>query len=292
MVFPGFVISMRGASDEWIEVFGLDAFSIDSTIAVGHTSTSPLVPVILLGDLNSTKISDSLLTLGYELSVTGGTEYYGIRGDFKARLDSPEGRLALSLMNRAVVTDDLIVASPETRSIEEFLNLMDGSEEAVGDNMLALSTLEALGETYAATLMTRSAIFNPNEDKPVTFDKLVEWADLDEWEIFAAGGGMEDGQPFFAMALGFNDPDAAGRNAGELKARVSSYRTLLGDRYPESHALLEAWPSEPFREGCDSISVDSHRWSFGSAINLRCKSDTKFPWSLLIDLRDVGFLFP
>ena len=79
-------------------------------------------PAVLLGEISESEITRKLLNSGYEPRTYKGKEYYAIRKDFRASLsDSP---LALNRANRVFVGKEVVVASPETASVEEFLDVL------------------------------------------------------------------------------------------------------------------------------------------------------------------------
>ena len=285
-----FVVTMRQSPREWKEKFGLDLFSLKSSAGVGTTSGFPLKPAVLLGEISESEITRKLLNSGYEPRTYKGKEYYAIRKDFRASLsDSP---LALNRANRVFVGKEVVVASPETASVEEFLDVLVGEAKSLRYNRLALAAIESLGETFAAVILTRTGVFNPVGSIPLTYAKPPAWGTLDQWNILAAGSGVEDGQPYFAFTIAFDDPTAADSNLNEVKARVENYQTLVPQRFPESTALIEGWPNRPLDEACNDISINALSWTYGSTITMLCQTHISLLWTQLVDLRDLGFLVP
>lgn len=287
---PSFVVTMRQSPEEWKEQFGLDLFSLNSTASVGTTSRFPLKPAVLLGEFSDSEITRKLLNSGYQPKTYKGEEYYAIGKDFRANL--AESPLALNLANRVFVGKEVVVASPETASVEEFLDVLVGEARPLRDNPLALAAIESLGETFAAVILTRTSAFNPDGSIPLTYEKPPDWGNLGPWNILAAGSGEEDGQSYFAFSIAFDDPTAADSNLDEFKARVGNYQTLVPQRFPESDALIAGWPNRPLDEACSDISVNALSWTFGSAITVHCQTQFSLLWTQLVDLRDLGFLVP
>ena len=287
---PSFVVTMLESPEEWKEQFGLDLVSLNSTASVGTTSRFPLKPAVLLGEFSDSEITGKLLNSGYEPRTYKGKEYYAIGKDFRVSLsDSP---LGLNLTNRVFVGKEVVVASPETASVEEFLDVLVGEAKSLRDNPLALAAIESLGETFAAVILTRTGVFNPVGSIPLTYAKPPAWGALDQWNILAAGSGVEDGQPYFAFTIAFDDPTAADSNLDEVKARVENYQTLVPQRFPESTALIEGWPNRPLDEACNDISINALSWTYGSTITMLCQTHISLLWTQLVDLRDLGFLVP
>lgn len=289
--FPtGFVTIMRESPREWKEEFGLELFSLKSTADFGTTSGFPQKPAVLLGEFSESEITGKLLNSGYQPKTYESKEYYAIGKDFGANL--AESPLARNLANRVFVGKEVIVASPETSSVEEFLDVLVGEARPLRNNPLALASLESLGETFAAVILTRTSVFNPDGSIPLTYEKPPDWGNLGPWDILTAGSGEEDGQPFIAFSIAFDDPTAADSNLDEVKARVENYQTLVPQRFPESDALIEGWPNRPLDEACIDISIDALRWTFGSAITMLCQTQFSLLWTQLVDFRDIGFLVP
>ena len=190
------------------------------------------------------------------------------------------------------MTKDLFVASPETASVEEFLGSLAGETKSSTHNTLALTALESLGPTLATVILTRTGVFNPLGSIPLTHVKPASWNTLEQWEILAAGNGLQDGQPYFALTIAFEDPKAADSNLDELRARLEGYKTIVPQRFPESAALIQGWPSQPLDETCNDISLDAVSSTHGSTITVLCETHIPLLWTQIVDLRDLGFLVP
>lgn len=287
---PSFVTSMRESPPAWKEKFGLDLFSLKSTASVGTTSRFPLSPAVLIGEFSDSEITRKLLNSGYEQKTYKGKAYYAIRKDFGASLrDSP---LELNSANRVFVDKEVVAVSPDTAPIEEFLDVTVGETRPLRDNPLALAAFETLGETFVAALLTRTGVFNPVGQTPLTYEKPPDWGNLGPWNILAAGSGVRDGHPFSAFSIVFDDPNAADSNVDEVKARVESYQTIVPQRFPENSVLIEKYPKRPLDEACSAISINALSWTYGSAITLHCQTQNSLLWIQLMDARDLGFLVP
>ena len=290
MMSPDFVVAIRQSPKEWQEELGLDLFSLSSTASVGTTSGPPYGPVIMMGEISDSVVTHGLLDSGYESQTYKGKEFYAIRGDFGTQLSEP--LLGNSRTNRIYVDRELVAASQETASLEEFLDVLVGEATPLTGNPLVLAAIESLGETFTAAVLTRAGVFNPVDQAPLAHAKPPAWGTLSPLKIFAAGGGIKDGQPFFALSMAFDDPAAADSNIDEVKGRVENYHTIVPKRFPEAPHLKEALPNQPFNEVCSDISINSLRWTSGSTITVTCQTETNLFWSLLLNLRDLGFLVP
>ena len=277
---------MRESPPAWKEKFGLDLFSLKSTASVGTISRFPLSPAVLIGEFSDSEITRKLLNLGYEQKTYKGKAYYAIRNDFGASLR--DSALELSSANRVFVDKEVVAVSPETASIEEFLDVTVGETRPLRDKPLALAAFESLGETFVAALLTRTGVFNPVGQTPLTYEKPPDWGNLGPWNILAGGSGVRDGHPFFAFSIVFDDPNAADSNVDEVKARVEHYQTIVAQRFPENSVLIEKWPKRPLDEACSTISINALSWTYGSAITLHCQTQTSLLWIQLMDVRDLG----
>ena len=290
LVPPDFVMALRQSPDEWKKELGLNFFSISSTASTGTISSFPMSPVIMMGEFGHADITQKLLDSGREPRTYKGKEYYATRGDLRAELG--ESLLGSSRTNRIFVDKELFVASQETASMEEFLDVMAGEAQPLTENLLAMAAIESMGETFTAAVLTRTGVFNPVGQIPLTHAKPPDWGNLSSWNILAAGSGIKDGQPFFAFTIAFDDPAAADSNFDEFKARVENYETLIPQRFPDSPHLIEGWPNQPLDEACSDVFITAQRWTFGSTITVFCQTPTSRLWSQLLDLRDLGFLVP
>ena len=285
-----FVVTMRQSLREWKEEFGLDLFSLESTASVGTTSRFPLMPAVLLGEISESEITGKLLNSGYESRIYKGKEYYEIRKNLRASLsDSPIG---LNRTNRVFTDKEVVIASPEATSVEEFLDVFVGDAKSLSYNRLALTAIESLGETFATVILARNGVFNPVGSVPLTYAKPSDWGTLDHWNLLAAGSGQENGHPFFALTIAFDDPTAADSNLDEVKVRLANYQTLVPQRFPESTALIQGWPDLPLEETCHDTSINATSSTHGSTITIVCKTNIPLFWTQMVDLRDLGFLIP
>ena len=285
---PDLVVALRQSPQEWKEKLGLDLFSIGSTAATGTTSGPPYGPVILTGDFRDSEIIRNLLNSGYEPQTHKGKEFHAIRKDFGTNLREPV--LGNSRTNRVFASAEIMATAPDTASMKDFLDVLTGEADPIRENNLVLAAVESLGDISTAAALTRNGVFNPEGQTPLKSEKPPGWGTLDTWKILAAGSGIQDGQPFLAISIAFEDPDAAGSNIEEMKTRVGSYRTIVPQRFPEDATLNENWPAHPFDEVCNSISIDSQRWTSGSTITIKCRTEAVRFWAQMLDMRDLGFL--
>ena len=288
IISPNLVVALRQSPREWKEKLGLDLFSIGSTAATGTTSGPPYGPAILTGEFRDSEIIRNILGSGYEPQTYKDKEFHAIRKDFGT--DLGESVLGNSQINRVFVSAELVAAAPDTASMKNFLDVLAGEADPLSENDLVLAAVESLGDISTAAALTRDGVFNPVGQAPLSNEKPPGWGTLGPWEILAAGSGLQDGHPFLALSIAFEDPDAAGSNIEEMKTRVGSYRTIVPQRFPGNSTLSELWPAHPFNEVCNSISIDSQRWTSGSTITVNCRTEAVLFWAQLLDMRDLGFL--
>ena len=122
------------------------------------------------------------------------------------------------------MTKDLFVASPETASVEEFLGSLAGETKSSTHNTLALTALESLGPTLATVILTRTGVFNPPGSIPLKHVKPASWNTLEQWEILAAGNGLQEGQPYFALTIAFEGPK--GRGFESRRTQSAGWKTI------------------------------------------------------------------
>ena len=176
---PDLISQMRSDLGEWIDVFGVDPFSVDLAVSTGTTSTEPLGPVFLKGSFNETRVSEKLTELGYAKSEAGGQTYFSIREDFQGDFCDPGSLLELNRMNRVFVSDDTIIAAPDTGSIGEYLELRAEDALALSSDIGVSAVLGSLGVFLSAVVLDRQSFLEPEGDAPVAYAKPPDWGDLE-----------------------------------------------------------------------------------------------------------------
>ena len=112
------------------------------------------------------------------------------------------------------------------------------------------------------------------------------------------GYGISRGVPWFALSLFYPDPDAAKADAGELTVRMSSYDSAIPLMYPElSEEQLAVMLKRPVDAICGAIYAGYRGGGEnGSTLTMRCdvknQDVANIWWSVLLNMRDLGFLLP
>ena len=112
------------------------------------------------------------------------------------------------------------------------------------------------------------------------------------------GYGISGGVPWFALSLFYPDPDAAKADREELTLRMSGYDSALRFTHPEMREeQLAAMPQQPVDTICGSINAGYRGGGEnGSTLTMRCDVKSQdvanIWWSVLLNMRDLGFLLP
>ena len=111
------------------------------------------------------------------------------------------------------------------------------------------------------------------------------------------GYGITEGAPWMALSLFYPDRDAAKADAGELTLRMSDYDSALRLTHPElREEQLAAMLKRPIDEICEAFKVGYSSDGNGSTLTIRCNMKegiARSAWfSVLLDMRDLGFLLP
>jgi len=289
---PDLISQMRSELGEWIDVFGVDPFSVDLAVSTGATSIAPLGPVFLKGSFDETSISEKLTELGYAKSEAGGQTYFSIREDFQGDFRDPGSLLALNRMNRVFVSDDTIIAAPDTGSIGEYLELRAEDGIALSSDIGVSAVLGSLGVFLSAVVLDRQSFLEPEGEAPVAYAKPADWGTLKEWELFGMGYRNDEEGEHLSLSLYYPDAADAAADAGELVKRIKSYITGTPERYAGSPALVAGWPEKPFEEICGEIGSSIELPPDGSVLVVTCPLSGNLSWWSLVDFRDLGFLLP
>ena len=111
------------------------------------------------------------------------------------------------------------------------------------------------------------------------------------------GYGISEGAPWLALSLFYPDPDAAEADAGELALRMSDYDSAVPLTHPELRQdQLAGMLKRPIDEICEAFKVGYSSDGNGSTLTIICNMKEGIArsawWSVLLDMRDLGFLLP
>ncbi|MFQ5878823.1 MAG: hypothetical protein ACE5IZ_01425 [Dehalococcoidia bacterium] len=279
----------RAYLQQWRDAFGFDGFQITLSLTTGeHATEPPSGPAYLEGSFDQDVIRQRLLDLGYSDQVAAGRTYYAIRGDYEQDFQSPQRPLTFGRMNRVFVADGILVRAGATSEVAAILEAWAGLTPSLADDPALASLATALGDPLSAALLTRSTVLEPKKKSrpPPRYQKQPSWGTLHPWDILGLGYKTAEGSRWWAIALFYPDPTAAKSDGDELVRRMQEYTTTIQD--PD-------WPQRPFVEFCGPLS-----WSYasrhdGSTLTVLCPLKEDAPvgmWTVLIDLRDLGFLLP
>ncbi|MCH7737279.1 MAG: hypothetical protein IH872_07740 [Chloroflexi bacterium] len=99
------------------------------------------------------------------------------------------------------------------------------------------------------------------------------------------------------LSLFYPDPDAAKADAAELTLRMSAYASAIRLMYPEMREeQLAAMQQQPVDAICGALNAGYRSGEFGSTLTMRCdvkdQAAANIWWSVLLNMRDLGFLLP
>ena len=290
---PDLVGTMRSELREWIDLFGIDPFSVSLAVSTGALSFFPGGPVYLEGSFDQADISQKLADLGYTEIEAGGQNYFSTRGDYQASFRDPGVRLALNKLNRVFVSEGTIVTAPATELIVGFLETWSGDEPTLSFDAPLVGLLGSIGEFLSVVVLDRQTVLEPNGADPLEYTKPTGWGTLHAWDLFVAGYNASDEGRSLTLGLFYTDADDASVDADELVKRMRSYKTNVAERYPNATALVDAWPERPLDQMCSEITSTVKSLPEGAVVVVKCPlADDSRRWHQLIDHRDLGFLLP
>jgi len=202
-------------------------------------------------------------------------------------------------MNRVVLAEETI-AYAGAQLVDLIATIPGVAQEdapSLGDDPAFYEIGETLRNPLSAALLTRSMVLGPDAARPPRYDKPEEWGVLHRWEALGIGYGISGGTPQLTLSLFYLDSDAAEADAEELTLRMSDYDTAAALMYPEmGEAQLAAMIQQPVDTICGALNSGYRSGEFGSILSMRCDvEDTVFAniwWSVLLNMRDLGFLLP
>lgn len=276
-------------SEAWNDAFGFDSPAASRMVSAGSDPSSPFGTTYLELKFDTADIRQHLLDRGYQECVEAGGIYYAIRHDREQDIRDPVGRIASSTMNRLVLGNSWMVASPDTAPVVSFLEVAAGADVLLDDPAIA-SVAPELDNSLSAAFLTRELAL-PEEDSqvidsepPVGRPKPEHWGQLHHWEYLGAGFGVADGQPWWKFVLSYPDPGVAAADVDELSRRWEEYQLYEWQTRREPMPLAAVCPPAKFTsengQGRSVLTVECDLPGRSSAL-----------WEVL-RTRDVGFLLP
>ncbi len=299
---PGLLASIRDSIEDWEQKLGFSQFAVSAAVSTGESS--PVVPpweaAYMLVEYDQEKFRQGLIDLGYvEGSANGVTYYDAPRSTLEATRSNPMSFVAYFSMNRVILAEETIAYAGVqlVDLLPTIPGVALGDAASLGDDTAFYEIGVTLRNPLSAALLTRSMFLGPNAAKPPRYDKPEEWGELHQWEAMGIGYGISGGIPQLTLSLFYSDPDAAEADAEELTLRMSDYDTAAALMYPDmGEPQLAAMIQQPVDTICGALNAGYRSGDFGSILSMRCDvEDTVFAniwWSVLLNMRDLGFLLP
>jgi hypothetical protein len=261
----------------WQDAFGFDAFDTNHEIWISQVEpkgTRPLFSV-MKGSFDKNEIIEKLNNLGYQLKEYASTDYYSINEDYQLGdiRSSQTAGMAMSYLNRMMVTEGDIIAAPADDIFFSVLDVRSGQQSSLEDSLAYTRVAEALGDVLGAALVPQSVLRSENVSE--------DWDNLHTYDLAGIGYQVEGQDRKVVIALHYADKSAAD-DINELNRRLAEYVIRTGSlETPLLSDLFDVDDPEVTVYGPDSILK----------VGLVYKPDTpRTLWSDMVELRDLGFL--
>ena len=299
---PGLFASIRDSVAEWDQRLGFSQFAV--SVAVNTGESNPEIPpreaAYMLLEYDQEKFRQGLIDLGYvEGSMNGVTYYDAPRSTLEKTRSDPMSFVAYLSMNRVILAEETL-AYAGTKLVDllpAIPGVGPGDAPTLSDDAAFYEIAASLRNPVSAALLTRSMVLQPEAARPPRYEKPENWGNLHQWEALGMGFGVSGGVPRFALSLFYPDPDAAKADAQELVLRMAHYDSAIPLMYPEmGEVQLAAMPKQPIDEMCGELNGGYQSGETSSTLTVRC--DVTDParasiwWSVLLNMRDLGFLLP
>ena len=299
---PGLLGAIRGDIREWDRSLGFSNFSVAVAVSTGEISSEapPTEAAYMILEYDQERLRQGLLDMGYvEGSKNGVTYYDAPRSTLETTRSNPLSFIAYNSMKRVVLGDGTLAIGGVQMIdlIPDIQSASQGDIPSLNDDAAFRSLALSLGGPLSAALLTRSMVLEPEVAKPPRYEKPENWRDLHQWEALGMGYGISGGVPWLALSLSYPDPDAAEADAGELTLRMSDYDSALRLTHPElREEQLAAMLKRPIDEICGALKAGYSSDGNGSTLTIRCNMKEGIArsawWSVLLNMRDLGFLLP
>ena len=240
-------ITVRQTMPDWEHAYGFSFFEVDAITVTGMYNYMVLETNHITGQFDEETIVQSLTELGYRTESAGDDVYYAIRDDFEQDLSltNPATRGALGNANRIYVGDDLLVVSPDTPPVLQFLRTRNGEAPSVANYPAFTAIAAELSDPITAALLTREATLDPElgiprDQVPGSADRPEEWEVMHEWKAFGAGVSKTRETTALRFSPYYPHRHWAELDAETLVERIESYLPGLG-RLELVHQFCEAW---------------------------------------------------
>ena len=299
---PGLFADIRGDVREWEQSFGFTQFNVAVAVSTGEVNpeVAPNEAAYLIGEFDQVRLRQGLLDMGYvEGTVNGVTYYDAPRSTLEATRSNPLSFIAYNSMKR-VVPGEGTLAIGGVQTIDLLLEIRrasQGEAPSLKDDTAFYEIAASMRNPLSAVLLTRSVVLEPEGVNQPRYEKPEEWGELHRWAALGMGYGISGGVPWFALSLFYPDPDAAKADAGELTLRMTDYDSALRLTHPElREEQLAVMLQQPVDAICEAINVGYRLFENGSTLTMRCdivdEAGRNVWWSVLLNMRDLGFLLP
>ena len=297
---PSLLGAIRGDIREWDKNLGFSNFSVTVAVNTGETSFSPSEAAYMTLEYDQVTLRQGLLDMGYVEGAANGVTYYDApRSTLEMTRSNPLSFHAYNSMKRVVLGDGTLAIGGVQMIdlVPDIQRASQGDIQSLNDDAAFRSLALSLGGPLSAALLTRSTVLEPKVVNPPRYEKPDDWGDLHQWEALGMGYGISEGAPWLALSLFYPDPDAAEADAGELALRMSDYDSAVPLTHPELRQdQLAGMLKRPIDEICEAFKVGYSSDGNGSTLTIICNMKEGIArsawWSVLLDMRDLGFLLP
>ena len=281
---PNLIMVMR-QTPKWADGFGFSQFQVDASVATGEDYTWAFGTSVHLGKFNADLVRGRLENLGYQVDSQSDHEFHSI--DLRTAWDRRSNPTHRAIYNgravRIFVTDDVIVASPETDPLVQVLKAGAGQSPSLDESESFSRVASALSDPLRASILPRKMVLEPKAARSVDFEPPPEWGSLQEWDLFGAGYGRTADVVTNHIVLHYPQPEWAELDAAELPRRVE-------------HFLEELERDRPVREFCQSWESAVTAYDTGSVLTVTCETPVADAVGAgvveLVSPRVLGFLAP
>lgn len=211
----------------WLSTIGYDFWQVDRSIYAGEP---PRTWARLEGRFDRAVIEGALTTHGYARAGYGGQTFLTRGEDAEIMLADPVFRLALARLNRVVLDEEGLAATPYTALAEAGIDVRAGRAPSLGADPDYVALAVAMGPVVGAALLPGEELYyqrGPGANDPGR-------ARLRRYRL--VGLGLRDDGTTHTMiaALLYGDGADAEVDAPILQGRLADYRLLLagGERQP------------------------------------------------------------
>ena len=167
------------------------------------------------------RIIEKLTSFGYQLKDYTSIDFYSINEDYQVGdIKSSDALLAMGLLNRIMVQQREIIASPANDIFFLVLNTRSDKSNSLENSLSYTRVAEALGDVLGAAFIPQSIVQNSeNVDK--------DWETLHTYDLAGIGYLVEGQDRKVVIALHYPDSSAAD-DIDELSGRMAEYMVTVG----------------------------------------------------------------